>query len=69
MVVVVTPEERMEVSVVVVMLVGLGQAGRESVVETPAVRVRVVSWAWTAAAARTTTRVLNSAIMWLGWRD
>lgn len=63
MVVVITPEERVEVCVVVVVLVGLGQAGRESVVERPpAVRIRVVSWAWTTAAARTTTRVLNKAI-------
>lgn len=48
-------------SVVVVVVLGLGQAGRESVVETPSVKVRVVSWAWTAT-TRARRKVLNNAI-------
>jgi len=56
------PEERMEVSVVVVVLVGLGQAGRETVAETPAVRVSVVSCAFTAT-TRARRRALNNAIV------
>jgi len=60
-VVVIRLEGRVEVSVMVAVILGLGNS--VIVVEMGPMRVMVVSWACTAAAASTTTRVLSNAIV------